>query len=142
MSIDNLPADRITPSEKHVPNQTDAERAVAGKPNFPARLRRLAVTAGLTLMIVAAMVGLTAPTSSAKSGDWGHTPGTSLYGCTNPSVCSRGAQAVGAGWIQVWCWTDSYWQKWFKVRAWTGRSWNEGWVPTVRVDIQPQVPRC
>lgn len=105
------------------------------------RVRRTAATGSAVFIVTAALLGFSGP-ASAGGGDWGHTPGTDLYSCTNPAVCGQGARTVGEGWVQVWCWTDSWFQRWFKVRAWTGKAWEEGWVPTARVDRQPSVPHC
>lgn len=142
--VTSLTNDRNTPQSLKVEHATQIEKGtvVMSDTNLRTRARRAAATGGVTLMIIAAIFGLSAPTATAASGDWGHTPGANLYGCTNPSTCGPGARTVGEGWIQVWCWTDSSWQRWFKVKAWSGGAWREGWVPATQVDKQPSVPRC
>jgi hypothetical protein len=105
------------------------------------RVRRTAAAGGAVFMVAAALAGFSAP-ASAERGDWGHTPGADLYNCQNPSVCGKTSRSVGEGWVQIWCWSDAWFIRWFKARAWTGKEWEEGWIVADQVDQQPSVPGC
>ena len=109
--------------------------------------RAIRVRAGrvmASLVLAGASLLALSPAASAASGDWGKTQnsGADLYGCTNPWTCGPGAQHVSPGWVQVWCYTDSWWIRWFNVRAYANGQWQGGWIPANQIAIQPRVPHC